>query len=370
LLDELNIDLDPKQLGKELSIAQQQMVEVAKAFSFDSKVIIMDEPTTSLTLSEIDKLFDMINKIRAKGVSVIYISHHLEEIGRIGDRVTVMRDGKTIRTLNVSETDIDELIRLMVGREIKEQYPKHKFNIGKEVLRLEHVENTRVKDVSFTLHKGEILGIAGLMGSGRTEIARAIFGADPHRGSIFVDAEPVDIKQPKDAINRGIAFVTEDRKETGLILKMGVKDNITIGQLDKFTKGSMLQIKKENATAENYVAKLSIRTPSIAQKTLFLSGGNQQKVVIAKWLISQSKIFIFDEPTRGIDVGARYAIYTLMHELVAEGAAIVMISSDLPEILGMSSRILIIHEGRIAGELDAADATQEKVMYYATGGGK
>lgn len=357
---------------KTLSVAQQQMVEIAKALSLNAKLIIMDESTAALSENEIKTLFADIKKIKETGVSVIYISHRLEEFEQIGDRVTVMRDGETIQTLNIADTNVDELIRLMVGRDIVEMYPKVRIPAGKEMLRVEGLNRKGVlKDISFRLHAGEILGIGGLMGAGRTELARAIFGADPlDSGKIYVEGKETPIHNPRMAINAGIGFLTEDRKTQGLILKMSVGKNITLPSLDKFRKRLRLDLKAETDAVNSYIRALKIKTPTYKKLARELSGGNQQKVIIAKWLMTKSRIFIFDEPTRGIDVGAKYEVYSLMNQLAAEGAAIILISSDLPELLGMSDRIAVLCRGELLKELTMEEATQEKVLYYAAGGGK
>lgn len=371
-LDQLNIHIDVRAKLKTLSVAQQQMVEIAKALSLNAKLIIMDEPTAALSENEIKTLFENIRKIKETGVSVIYISHRLEEFEQIGDRVTVMRDGETIRTLNISETNVDELIHLMVGRDIVEMYPKVRVEPGEELLRVEHLSRKGVlDDISFSLRKGEVLGIGGLMGAGRTELARAIFGADPvDEGRIFVEGKETVIRNPKAAIDAGIGFLTEDRKTQGLVLKLSVGKNITLPNLDAFRRFIHINIKRENEAIEDSIRALRIKTPTHKKRARDLSGGNQQKVIIAKWLMTHSKVFIFDEPTRGIDVGAKYEVYNLMNELAAKGAGIILISSDLPELLGMSDRLLVLCRGEAIAELSVEEATQERVLYYAAGGGK
>jgi ribose transport system ATP-binding protein len=372
ILDRLNLKIDPKARVQDLGIAEQQMVEVAKALSQKSKIIIMDEPTAVLTEKEIDNLFQIVKQIRSEGISIIYISHRLEEFERIGDRITVMRDGKTITTVKVDDVTIPELIRLMVGRELKEQYPETHKTIGNYILEVKNLSRTNIlKNISFGLKSGEILGIAGLVGSGRTELARAIFGADPiSGGEIFINGKKTAINSPHKAIRNGMGFVTEDRKQQGLVLPMSVGHNMTLADLHDYTHWTRINLKKERSVVQDFIGKLGIRTPSIDQKVINLSGGNQQKVVLAKWMLSQSQLYIFDEPTRGIDVGSKAEVYALMNGLVEAGAAIIMISSDLPEILGMSDRILVMCRGEILGEVAAKEATQEKILYYAAGGGK
>jgi ribose transport system ATP-binding protein len=370
ILDDLGVEIDAHQLVKDLGVAQQQMVEVAKALSLDAKILIMDEPTSALTEHEIKELFLTIRRLKEKGVSIIYISHRLEELFEIGDRVTVLRDGKHIGTHQIADITRDELIRMMVNRELKEQFPKQKTKLGEEVLRVEHLKRNGVlKDISFALHRGEVLGISGLLGSGRTELARAIFGVDQiDSGRIYVKGQLQKIKSPRSAINLGIGFLTEDRKTQGLILILSVKENISLPSVERFSKLGFMKVKEETRAANQYSRELRIKTPGLNQKVMYLSGGNQQKVVLSKWLCCEADIFIFDEPTRGIDVGSKVEIYHLMNRLTSEGVAIIMISSELLEILGMSDRILVMHEGRITGEFTAEEATQEKILHAALGG--
>jgi ribose transport system ATP-binding protein len=372
ILDDLHVDIPAKAIVRDLGIAQQQMVEVAKVLSLNSELIIMDEPTASLTNKEIENLFEIIRKVKQKGISIIYISHRMEEFALIGDRVTVMRDGKTIKTLNIKDTDTNELIRLMVGRELKEKFPKMSIPKGEEVLRVSGYSKKNVlNNISFHLCAGEILGVAGLVGAGRTELARAIFGLDRiESGELYVNGVKVKIRNPREAINAGIGFITEDRKSEGLVLSLDVGSNITLAGIDEFTKGIHIKLKKEKSVVKEYISKLKIKAYDSTQKAVNLSGGNQQKVVIAKWLLSKSRIFIFDEPTRGIDVGAKTEVYNLINELLKGGAAILFISSELPEILGMSDRIIVMCRGEITAELQAKEVTQEKILYFATGGEK
>jgi ribose transport system ATP-binding protein len=370
ILDSLGVDLDPETPVKELGVAQQQMVEIAKALSVDADIIVMDEPTAALTDKEIDELFKSIKKLKARGVSVIYISHRLKEIKQIGDRATVLRDGQYIGTVEIENTDLENIIQMMVGRQLKDKFPKIAAQRGDVALELRNVSRKGVlHDISLKAYRGEVLGIAGLMGAGRTELARVIFGADLiDSGEIYIDGEKVNIKTPHDAINKGIGFLTEDRKGQGLVLGLGVRENITLANLNKMTKKLFCNKQREKELSEEFVEQLNIKTPGTEQKVRFLSGGNQQKVVLAKWLCTQCNILIFDEPTRGIDVGAKVEIYKLMNQLVQGGKAVLMISSELPEILGMSDRILVMHEGRITGEFMREEATQEKIMKCATGG--
>lgn len=371
LFQRMNLKLDPRTLVSELTVAKQQMVEIAKALSFKSELLIMDEPTAALTNSEIDELFRMIEQLRGEGVGIVYISHRMEELKRITDRITVMRDGTYIDTLRTANTTIDEIIALMVGRQI---YTTSKPSVDGKKQQTKVLEAKRlnrgssIKDVSFHLNKGEIVGFAGLMGAGRTEVARAIFGADRlDSGEIFINGEKVNIKGPKDAVQYGIGYLSEDRKQFGLLVDMDVKTNISIASYRSFRNslGWMNQSRMER-NAEKHVASLKIKTPNVDQRVKFLSGGNQQKVVIGKWLTRDCQILMIDEPTRGIDVGAKSEIYRLLDELVQQGKSIIMISSELPEILRISHRIIVMSEGRITGELSSEEATQEAIMKYAT----
>ncbi len=369
LLDELGEAFDPLLPVKRLSVAHQQMVEVAKALSMNANILIMDEPTSALTENEIENLFATIRRLQAKGVSVVYISHRLQELFQIGDRVTVLRDGTYVGTYPIAETTPRQLVRLMADRDLTDHFPKCKAPLGDEVLRIENLSTRdKLDDVSFSLRRGEVLGIAGLLGSGRTELSRAIFGADAiDAGQISIRQEPVRISSPAAAIRRGIGFLTEDRKEQGLVLSLSVKHNIGLSNMDSLAPNSVINARKLNALAQRFVDKLQIKTPSIAQKVVNLSGGNQQKVALAKWLARDVDVLIFDEPTRGIDVGAKVDIYELMNELTANGVGIIMISSELPEILGMSDRILVMNAGRVAREFSSEEATQEGVLGAALG---
>ena len=369
ILSELGLDINPNSVVRKLGVAQQQMVEVAKALSLDARIMIMDEPTSTLTEQEIKELFITIRRLKEKGVSIIYISHRLEELFEIGECVTILRDGENVGTYNINEVTKSQLIRLMVGRELKEQFPKQKAKIGEEVLRTEHLnKGNALKDISFSLHRGEVLGIAGLLGSGRTELARAIFGVDKiDSGRIFLKNQFINIDCPRKAINSRIGFITEDRRSQGLVLILSVKDNVSLPSVERLSSFGILKLKQEDELVKSYVKRLRIKTPSLNQRVMFLSGGNQQKVVLSKWLCSEARILIFDEPTRGIDVGAKVEIYQLMNKLTAEGVAVIMISSELPEILGMSDRILVMHQGRIAKEFSVEEATEEKILHYALG---
>jgi ribose transport system ATP-binding protein len=369
LFDQLHLKLDPQTKVANLAVAQQQMVEIAKALSYKAEVVIMDEPTAALTETEIDELFRIIRKLRETGVGVVHISHRLEELKRISDRVTVMRDGQYIATVETKDAPIEQIIRMMVGRTIFEEAPEVHQADPSVVLDVHDLSRGRaVQHVSFNLHRGEILGFAGLVGAGRTEVARAVFGADrADSAEIRVHGRPAHIKSPGDAVRRGIGYLSEDRKRYGLALSMDVETNIVLATLRKFAHAfGRIDAGRTRSTALQRVKGLAIKTPSIRQKVRNLSGGNQQKVVIAKWLTADTDILIFDEPTRGIDVGAKSEIYHLLNELAKQGKAIIMISSELPEILRMSHRIVVMCEGRITGELAGAGATQEQIMTYAT----
>ena len=377
-LKEVRLEINPSTKVVNLGIGQQQLVEIAKAISKKADILILDEPTAALNETETQNLLQIILELKKKGVTCIYISHKLSEIFQIADSITVIRDGETVHTDKAKNLNEDKIISLMVGRQLKERFPiKHHLS-GDVIMEVKNwtVNNPEVpdkaiiKDVSFSVKKGEILGIAGLMGSGRTELAMSLFGCYGIKksGSIVIEDQEVQIKCPRDAINKGVSYVSEDRKRYGLILMMDIMENSTMSAVEGLAKLSIINSNETIRQTNDYVEKLNIKTPSIAQKTKNLSGGNQQKVVLAKWLMTQPKILILDEPTRGIDVGAKYEIYTLMNQLVEQGLSIIMISSELPEVLGMSDRILVMHEGKIKGELSWEQATQEKIMSYATGG--
>lgn len=370
LFDKLNIDIDPTEKMGRLTVGKQQMCEIAKAISHDAKVIVFDEPSAALTEAEIDELFKIIRDLREKQLGIVYISHRMDEIKVITDRVTVMRDGSYVGTLITEDCTKDDIINMMVGRVIYED-PKTKSNVGSDapvVLKVEHLNAGKmVQDVSFELRKGEILGFSGLMGAGRTETARALFGADPKEsGDVYVNGEKVEIKSPMDAVKQGIGYLSEDRKRYGIAVQKTISENSTLASLDNYMNGIFINKKKEAEVAQKYVESLKTKTPSVEQLVVNLSGGNQQKVVIAKWLVKDCDILIFDEPTRGIDVGAKSEIYHLMNELVAEGKSIIMISSEMTEILRMSDRIVVMCEGRKTGEMSIEEATQERIMHAAT----
>ena len=370
LFKKLNVDINPNVKIGNLTVGKQQMVEIAKAISTNAKVIVFDEPTAALTDSEIEELFKVINDLRDKGTGIIYISHRMDEINVISDKVIVMRDGEYVGTLVTKECTKDDIIKMMVGRTVFME-PKTKSDVAADaevVLRCENLNRGKhVRDVSFDLRKGEILGFSGLMGAGRTEVARLIFGADPmDSGKIYIHGKEVSIKSTKDAVNAGIGYLSEDRKRYGLLVDKSVEENTCLSSLEKFTKGLFIDGSKSKTVSEKYVQELRTKTPSVTQIIKKLSGGNQQKVVIAKWLVKDSEILIFDEPTRGIDVGAKSEIYDLMERLVKEGKSIIMISSELPEVLRMSDRVVVMCEGRITGCLDISEASQEGIMTCAT----
>jgi ribose transport system ATP-binding protein len=367
-LDKLGLKENPRELVKNISVGKQQLVEIAKALSIDAKVIIMDEPTGALTPAETDKLFNVINDLKKSGKSIVYISHRLHEIFEICDDVTVLRDGELIGEEEINNLDEDKIIEMMVGRKLSEQYPRIDTEPAEEILKVENLSNQFVRDVSFSLRKGETLGVAGLMGSERTELMRSIYGIYPAKGSVYLNGEKIKINSPLDSLRHGIAYVTEDRKANGIITGMNVRENITLSSLELF-KGSLGYVSKakEEISSKEYIEKMSIKTSGTKQKLRFLSGGNQQKVSIAKSLMTNPKILILDEPTRGVDVGAKKEIYDLINKFKSEGMSIIMVSSDIPEVLGISDRIMVMHEGCISGFLNRDEATQESIMTLAVG---
>ncbi len=364
----LNIQIDPEIRVKDLTVAYMQLVEIAKAISKDVKVLIMDEPTAALTTAETEVLFKLIRRLKAEGVLVIYVSHRMEEIFSLADRVTVMRDGKKIKTLNIEDTSRKDLISYMVGREVSESYPERNVVIGDEVLRVENLTGNGVRNVSFDLKKGEILGLAGLVGAGRTELVRLIYGAErPDSGSIFRNGKTVSINSPKDAVSQGIALIPEDRKQQGVLLEKSVRHNITLTILKKLRKGIIMDTAKEQEIIDRQSADLMIKSPSHEQLVKNLSGENQQKVVLAKWLVTESDILIFDEPTRGIDVGAKQEIYKIMNGLVEAGKSIIMISSKMEELLGMSDRLIVMAEGDQVGSMKKDEFDKNKLLDMESG---
>ena len=364
LLEDLKIHINPKSKMKTLRVADQQMVEIAKAISQNAQIVIMDEPTSAITDNEVDSLFRMIRDMTARGVGVVYISHKMDEIFRICDEITVLRDGTNVNTWKTSEVDNETLIRSMVGRELKEQFPKITVPIGETVLKVEHLTLPgQYEDISFELHKGEILGFVGLVGAGRTELMHSLFGMTrPESGKITLHGEEVSFKSPRDAIKHGIAYVTEDRKGEGLVLPMSVHHNTTLAALSDFVRTGLLQDRKENHVVGEEVDHLGIKVHTVRQAVKSLSGGNQQKVVLAKWMITHPRIIIFDEPTRGIDVGAKAEIYKIMCNYVAEGNAVIMISSEMPEAMGMSDRIIVLSNHKYSGELKREEFSQEAIV--------
>jgi ribose transport system ATP-binding protein len=363
-----NVDINPDAMVQDLPPAKQQIVEIAKAVSKNVKILIMDEPSAPLSVSEVEHMFEIIRSLKQKGVTIIYISHRLEEVFRISDRVSVMRDGRYVATRLTKETNRKELINLMVGRELKESYPARMNPPGDVALEVKNLSGNGDRDISFSVRKGEILGISGLVGAGRTELAMLLFGGVPSEsGEVLIDGRPVQIKSPHDAIQKGVGLLTEDRKGQGLFLEMGVGWNISFPIIRKLSKYGVVNTKAETKIAQKYKERINIKTPSLEQRVINLSGGNQQKVVLAKALAAESDILIFDEPTRGIDVGAKQEIYQLMTELANNGNAILMISSDMEELLGMSDRIIVLSEGKLAGEVTKEQFSQDYILDLASG---
>ena len=369
LLSSLKLSIDPRTPVSSLGVAEQRMVEVAKALRQSADLIIMDEPTASLSPPEVETLFRVIRALARQDVAVVYISHRLEEAIKIGDRATILRDGEKVATISVPNTTTDELVRLIVGRSLTDKFPRRRASTGPEILRVKGLARAGIlHDISFDLHAGEIVGLTGLMGSGRTSLARTIFGLDPlDAGTIFVDGRPTVIDSPQTAINLGIGLLTENREEQGLILEMNTADNITLAALERDWPGPFLRHEAEQDLAEHYINRLNIKPQSPQHLTRYLSGGMQQKVILSRWLATRSRLLIFDQPTRGVDVGSKIEIYRFMADLAEQGVAILIVSSDLPEILGMCDRILVLHEGMLVASLPGSKATAEAVMAYATG---
>ena len=370
ILDRLGVKIDPNQKMSELSVGQQQMIEIAKALMVDAQVIIMDEPTAALTQSETEVLFQVVNSLREKGVSIVYISHRMEEIFELCDRITVLRDGTYIDTKRIKDTDMNDVVRMMIGREIGERYPLRDTKIGKTVFEVKDLTCPGVfQNVSFQVHAGEVLGVAGLMGAGRTEIMQAIFGNMPHvTGHIYIDGKEVQNKNPQQAIKNGVGFITEDRKVEGLMLEESIMKNISLANLGRISKNGVLQKKAEQDLVKQGIEELHIKCFGPDHECTNLSGGNQQKVVFAKWIYTNPKVLILDEPTRGVDIGAKKEIYSITNERAAKGVAVIMVSSELPEVLGMADRIMVVREGLVRGILSKEEANQENVMILATGG--
>lgn len=369
ILDNLKIDIDPRQPVGELPVSKQQMVEIAKALSTNAKVLIMDEPTSALTAKEIEDLFRIIRQLKAEGHGIVYISHRLEELQHIVDRVTIMRDGQYILTADFKSMEMDQIIANMVGREIKEKFPRVECSKGKKIFEVKNLNAGRmVRDINFSVYEGEIVGFAGLMGAGRTETTRAIFGVDPKEsGEIYVDGEAVKISCPMDAIRHGVVLAPEDRKKDGLCTKLSIRQNLALPNLDLICgKGGVVNAAKETQLCDKAVADLRIKTPNVDVDAGNLSGGNQQKVVVGKWLARDSRVVIFDEPTRGIDVGAKVEIYNLMNDLKKRGIAVVFVSSEMPEVMGIADRIIVMCDGRITGEVMARETTQNEILTLAT----
>lgn len=369
ILDDLKIDIDPRQIVGELPVSKQQMVEIAKALSINAKILIMDEPTSALTAKEIDDLFRIIRKLKAEGRGIVYISHRLEELQHIVDRITIMRDGQYICNGNFSDMSMDEIIANMVGREIKEKFPRVECKKGKKVFEVRNLNAGKmVRNINFSAYEGEIVGFAGLMGAGRTETTRAIFGVDAKEsGEIYVDGKPVTIRNPEDAIKNGVVLAPEDRKKDGLCTKLSIRQNLALPNLDLIcNRFGVINSRKEDELCKKAVSDLLIKTPNVDIDSGNLSGGNQQKVVVGKWLARDSRVVIFDEPTRGIDVGAKVEIYNLMNELKKQGIAVIFVSSEMPEVMGIADRIIVMCDGRITGEVMAEKTTQNEILKLAT----
>jgi len=369
LFKDFNVDINPRQKVGTLGMAERQLVEIAKTLSMNIQILLLDEPTSALSEDERERLFDIIRQLQQKGVGIVYVSHRLDEVPKIGDRITVLRDGKKIGTLPVIDTDENTLITMMVGRKLKEKFPKEKVEIGREILGIHNLTvKGKIKNITLNLNEGEILGISGLMGAGRTEFARALFGIDRiDSGQIFIDGKPVNISSPWDAIALGLGYLTEDRKD-GLVLRLPVSANITLASLKHVRNFAFLRHRTERSLADKYINELSIHTSDLNQQVEFLSGGNQQKVAFAKWMCSHSRIMIFDEPTRGIDVGSKTEVFKLMNNLVKRKVGIIMISSELPEIMAIADRIIVMCRGSISAEFENGQASQEDILRYAVMG--
>ena len=370
VMDKMGVHIPVHAVMSELSVGQQQMVEICKALMVDAKVLIMDEPTAALTESETKVLFEVIESLKAKGVSIVYISHRMEEIVQLCDRITILRDGQYVGTENIRDITMDGVVQMMIGREIGERYPQRNVEIGPEVLRVEGLTHEKLfRDVSFAVRAGEVLGVSGLMGAGRTEIMQAIFGNLPARsGRVFIDGQEVHIRNPREAIAAGIGFITEDRKTEGLLLEKSIAENIELCNLGKVSGRGVLSAKKGAELVKKGIEEFRIKCFGPDLECGNLSGGNQQKVVLAKWIYTDPKILILDEPTRGVDIGAKKEIYSVINDMAAKGVAVIMVSSELPEVLGMSDRIMVVHEGHVTGIIDGKTADQAKVMTLATGG--
>ncbi len=370
ILDILGVNIKPDAKMDTLSVGQQQMIEIAKALMVDAKVIIMDEPTAALSQSETVTLFKVVRSLKEKGVSIVYISHRMEEIFELCDRITILRDGQYVGTRNIPETNMDEIVKMMIGREIGERYPERNTRLGEVIFEVKNLNCPGIfQNVNFNVRAGEVLGVAGLMGAGRTEIMQSIFGNMPHvTGQIFMNGQEIHNKNPWDAMDNGIGFITEDRKIEGLMLDKSIMENISIANLDRISQKGVLNKKREQEMTQQGIEDLHIKCTGAQHACGNLSGGNQQKVVFAKWIFTEPKVLILDEPTRGVDIGAKKEIYSIINKLADTGVAIIMVSSELPEILGMSDRIMVVHEGKIGGFIDKKEANQENIMILATGG--
>ena len=370
LFKKLGFTLNSKNIVKNLSVAEKQLVDICKAYVSDARIIIMDEPTSSLTRTEASLLFNIIRELKKSGVSIIYISHRLEEIKQIGDRISVIRGGELIGTQNIDHMEIDNIIHMMTGLELKERYPKLKVKLGKDILKVNSLyAGTTIKDINFTLKKREILGIIGLVGSGRTKIAKCLFGVDKlDSGEIYIENKKVTLNSPADAINLGIGCVTEDRTTEGLFMYLNIAKNITAPSISKVSNYFLIDNEIENSLSNTFVERLGIKKNSINEKAAYLSGGNQQKVVLAKWIMSKSKILILDEPTKGIDIAAKVDVYNVMNEMVTKDVSIILISSDVDEVIGMCDRTIVLYNGKVSAIIPRSEATREKIMSYATGG--
>ena len=365
LMNRLGIYYDPNSLIRQYSVAQRQLIEILKALSYDSRIIVLDEPTAALTIEETKTLYDIVRKLKKDGVSIIFISHRIEDIFEIGDRVYVLKDGRYSGTADVAEITRQDIVRMMIGRDLTQQFTDKTNKPGEVVLEVRNLTNENVKDISFQVRSGEVLGIGGLIGAGRTELLRAIFGVDDYKGEIILRGEHIRNKSPKEAIARGFAMVPEDRKDMGLILSQSIKNNILMPILDRITRFGFVNSTRERIIPDKYVHELNIKTPNTQQKAGALSGGNQQKVVLGKSLASKPSIILLDEPTRGVDVGAKAEIYKIINNLTVQGYAVIMVSSELPELIAMSDRIIVMHEGRISGELEGSANTEEAIMNLA-----
>lgn len=370
VMDKLGVSIPVDAVMSDLSVGQQQMVEIAKALMVDAKVLIMDEPTAALTQSETRTLFEVVKGLRANGVSIVYISHRMEELFELCDRISILRDGEYVGTRDMKSVTMEEIVQMMIGREIGERFPRREHKIGDEVFRVENLNHPKLfKNINFSVHAGEVLGVAGLMGAGRTEIMHAIFGnISGVTGKLFIENKEVTIGNPRQAIEAGVGFITEDRKVEGLLLEKSIAENIEIANLDKISQSNVVSSDKRDKLAQLGIYDFKIRCFGTDHECVNLSGGNQQKVVLAKWIYTNPKILILDEPTRGVDIGAKKEIYNVINDMAAKGVAVIMVSSELPEVLGMADRVMVIHDGEVAGIIDGAEADQQKVMTLATGG--